>query len=622
MKKLLFLGLLGVSVLVYGVSLNLKVNPVFLLKNDTVTITMDASPFFPTSEVFLLLYDYSLNSTQTFYNPSVFSNSYTWYYTVTDNSDYRVIGVIRTNEATYVSNVATFTSDIPAATVQSTIVYVPFISNYMPTVQTTIKDIGSKTLTFTAFSSPTGLSISPSSGQIAPQQYETVSITPTGFFLPGMMYTLDAIAVTNDPRNNPDYLLSKFLMGPDGIVVTPVQVSSTSVVTGSSVGFYFSVYYSSNVTLSYVYVTWITPQNSQTFSLSPQGNDFSASINVTSAGTYTLSQIIVGYSYKGQNLQTVVRPNINVNVANSSNSMSVNLINGTNQAIIYVTSSSTPYVQVNDGSNLQTIQMTKINQIWTGTYNYTPVPGVVSIKAIFPNAPVISKTFTKYLISSGNVYLSDNGWITIPQGAFSSPTLLAVYTGIFNPQSVYVGYSNFNQISDSISVASVVTPTSSFTYNLYFQSQLVNGLFDNVKVYTFENGNWVLSSISPEVGIEMASFSAKTGTYALGMTSQIQSGTSPSIIAFYSNPSNAIGAKNVQFFLTVDKDCYYKIYVYDMRGRIVGFQSGSAIKVIGNLIYTLDTASISNGLYVAIVTVGNSPNSLTQSKVISFAVSR
>ncbi|HEU24879.1 MAG TPA: hypothetical protein ENO32_07200 [Mesoaciditoga lauensis] len=624
MKKFIFFIFLAVPVLIYGFSLNLTANPVFLLKNYTVTITMTASPLFEPSDARLLLYDYSSNSTQTLYNPSVSSNEYIWNYTVTDYSDYRAIGMVITPEGTYLSNVATFTSNIPAASVESTIVYVPFISNYMPSVFSQITNIGSKMLTFTAFSSPSGLTISPDTGQISPDQYENVKITPSGVFLPGKSYTLDAIASTNDPRSGmSEYLLSRFLIGPDGLLVTPVHVSSTTVSVGSSVEFYFSIYHSDDLSISYVYVTWITPGRSQTFSLSASGNDFASILNITSAGTYTLSQIIVGYNYKGQILQMVLSPSINVNAINSSNSMNIELVNGTNEAIISVSSTSTPYVVVNDGPIVKTIQMVKTNQLWTGTYDYTNQPGIVNVNAEFPNAPSISQTFTKYEIHGmTNIYLSDNGWITIPSNAFPSGALVAVYTGTFSPQNTYVGYSTFNQISDSVSVSSNVTPAASFTYNLYFSSQLVNGLFGNVRVYALEGGKWTLSSILPNVGMEIAAFSAMGGTYALGMTTQIQPGTSPSVLSFYADPSNAIGPRNIQFFLTVNKDCYYKIYIYDMRGRIVGSQSGSAIKIIGNLIYTLDTTSISNGMYVAVVGVGSSPNAFTQSKTISFVVSR
>ncbi|BBJ28904.1 hypothetical protein [Athalassotoga saccharophila] len=624
MKKFIFFIFLAVPVLIYGVSLNLTVNPVFLLKNYTVTLTMTASPLFDPSNVRLLLYDYSSNSTQTLYNPSVSSNEYVWNYTVTDYSDYRAVGMVITSDGTYLSNVATFTSNIPAASVESTIVSVPFISNYMPSVFSEITNIGSKILTFTAFSSPSGLTISPNAGQIGPDQYETVKITPSGVFLPGNYYTLDAMISTNDPRSGmSEYLLSRFLMGPDGLVVTPVQVSSTSVSVGSNVEFYFSIYHSNDVAISYVYATWITPGQSQTFSLSSSGNDFASTINITSAGTYTLSQIIVGYSYKGQILQMVFSPAIRVSATNSPNSMNIELVNGTNQSIISVSSNSTPSVIVKDGSIIQTIQMIKTGQFWTGTYNYTNLPGIVSVNAEFSNAPSISQAFTKYEINgSTNIYLSDNGWITIPSNAFPSGAIVAVYTGTFSPQNNYVGYSTFNQISDSVSLSSSVTPIASFTYNLYFSSQLVNGLFGNVRVYTKTGQTWTLSPIIPNVGMEIATFSAMGGTYALGMTTQIQPGTSPSILSFYANPSNAVGPHSVQFFLTVNKDCYYKIYVYDMRGRIVGSQSGSVVKIIGNLIYTLDTSSISNGMYVAVVGVGSLPNVFTQSKAISFVVSR
>ncbi len=622
MKRFIFFIFLALPVIIYGVSLNLTVNPVFLLKNYTVTFTMTASPLLGPYNARLLLYDYSSDSTQTLYNPSVSSNGYTWDYTVTDYSDYRAVGMLITSEGTYLSNVATFTSNIPAASVESTIVYLPFISNYMPSVLSEITNIGSKILTFTAFSSPSGLTISPNTGKINPEQYEIVKITPSGVFLPGNSYTLDAMISTNDPRTGmSDYLLSRFLIGPDGLIVTPVQVSSTSVSVGSNVEFYFSVYHSNDVDISYVYVTWITPTQSQTFSLSPSGNDFASTINITSEGTYTLSQIIIGYSYKGQILQMVLSPAIRVNAVNSPNSMNIELVNGTNKAIISISSNSTPYVIVKDGPIIQPIQMNKI-KFWTGTYNYTLNPGIVDVNAKFSDAPSISQTFTKYEINSGTIYLSDNGWITIPSNAFTSSAIVAVYMGTFSPQNTYVGYSNFNQISDSVSVSSSITPAASFTYNLYFSNQLVNGLFGNVRVYKLAGGIWTLSPILPDVGMEIATFKAMGGTYALGMTTQIQPGTSPSILSFYANPSNAIGPRNVQFFLNVDKDCYYKIYIYDMRGRIIDSQSGSAVKIIGNLIYTLDTSSVSNGMYVAVVGVGSLPNVFTQFKAISFVISR
>ncbi len=625
MRKLLFLTLtILIPIFVMGISVTLTAMPTFLL-NGTVTLTMISSPTISASAI-IAVYDSSTNSTQLCI-PYLSSGKYIYNYNVTNVANYRAEGILQTAVSSFVSNIATFTSDIPAASVQSTIVYVPFISNELPSCLVNVKNIGSKTLYFTNSSSPTGLSIAPSSGQILAGETATFSVKSIGVFIPGNNYTLDAIMKTNDPRAGlSNYLLARFLLGPDGLLITPVSISGTNFGVGSNVSANFSIYYSNNVSLSYIYVVWITPQNSQTSNLSPVGNDFSSTVNMTLPGTYTLSKIIVGYVYKNQSLQMVLTPNLNARAVNIIPSMSINLVNGTPKVVVNVSSVSTPTITVNDVSISQVIAVNKIGQSWVGTYTYTNTPGNVTIVATFlNNSIVISKSFSKYMVSGGmNITLSDGGWITIPINAFLSPSMIAVYLETFNPQDFYTGYSNFNQVSDAISIVSTVTPVSSFDYNLYFSNQTVNGLFADIKVYSCQNGNWELSTVYPnvEVGMQMVNFEAKTGTYALGLSAQIQHNQSPSIVSFWSVPSNLIGTGNVYFYLTVNNDCYYKLYLYDMRGRIVGFQSGMAVSANRNLVYTLNSSSISNGLYVAVIGIGNLANTFTQTQSIPFAISK
>lgn len=625
-KKILFIAFaVFIPIFALGLPLNLTVSPVFLLKNESVTLTMTSSPTIAASSAMILLYDFSSNSTSTLYNPSIFDGKYTWNYNVTDAANYRAVGILSTSSSTYISNTTTFTSNIPAASVQSTILYVPFISNNVPSYNAMVENIGSQTLSFTASSSPSGLSISPQSASIRAGNTMPVNVSATGFFLPGRVYVLDASMETNDPRpGQSNYLLARFILGPDGLVITHANISGTNVGIGSSVSSNFSIYHSSDVSISYVYVTWITPTNSDTFSLSAAGNDFSSSINITSAGTYVFSKIIVGYTYKDQNLQMVIYPNIKISAVNMTPSMNIRLINGTRNVVANIDSVSTPTVKVIDDAIYKDIPAVKFGQTWVATYTYLDDAGNVTITSTFANTTsVISKSFTRYMVSEGTtIYLSDGGWVTIPSNAFVSPSLVAVYLEPFTPQTSYIGYSNFNQVSDAVSMVSSITPSASFNYNLYFSNQSVNGLIGNVKVYSNQNENWQLSAIKPNVEMQMANFYAKTGTYALGLDAQIQTNQSPSIISFYANPSNLIGPGNVQFFLTVNSDCYYQLYIYDMRGKIISVQSGTAIKTLGNLIYTLNTSSISNGLYVAALGIGNLPGVFAQTRSISFAISK
>lgn len=622
LRKLLWLFLVFVPTLSFALQISsLTANPVFLLKGDTVNLSISASPSSMIVKSSLALYDSSANATYVLYNAQISGNNYSWPYYVGDSSNYRAQAIFSTSAGTVYSNTATFTTNIPAASVQSTIVTIPFISNVMSSYSVNVKNIGSQTLYFTTESSPTGLSISPEEGQIFSGESTSISLSFTGFFLPGKNYTLDAILKSNDPRTNMStYLLGRFLVGPDGLEITPVELSNTKVGVGSDITAYFSILYS-DVTVSYVYAIWATPNNTYTFNLPLSGNNFSTNINTTMAGTYTFSKIIVGYTYNGQNLQMVLSPNINVSVYDVPNSMNLTLINGTQKVAAVISSSSTPTLYAFDNSVNTQIPVVKVGQTWTGTYTYANTPGQVTITSSFQGTQtVISKTFSRYMVQGNqNLYFSD-GWITIPSSAFPNPALVAFYSENFNPSSYYTGYSTFNQISDSISLVSTITPASSFDYTLYFNTESVNGLLGNVKVYSENNGNWYLSSIIPNVTIQMANFYAKTGTYALGLNTQIEAGQIPSIDSFVAVPAKLIGNGNVQFFLTVDEDCYYQIYIYDLRGRIVGYQKGTALKINNNLVYTLNSAQLSNGLYTAVIGIGNSPNGFSQSKSIPFVV--
>ncbi len=626
MKKFFFIFLIFIPI-VYGWANSLQIsalsaNPVFFLKGGNVTLSLSASPVLNVSKATVSLYNFSTGSTTILYNPYLSGNTYIWNFYVNDSADYRAQAILFTTYgSTVLSNLATFTTNIPAASVQSTIVIIPFISDNMPSYSIPVKNIGSKILSFTCISSPTGLAISPQSGQILPSESTNISISLSGFFLPGQNYTIDAILKTNDPRPNmANYLLARFLMGPDGIEITPVQISNTEVTVGSNVSVNFSILYH-NVNISYVYLIWSMPGKTQTFNLPINGNDFSSSISTTVPGTYTLSTILVGYTYGNQNLQLVISPNLNVKVLNVPIFMNLNLINGTNEVSATISSTSTPTLRAIDNSTNILVNLVRSGQNWTGTYTYMNTPGLVTLETSFQGTQtVIAKSFNRYLIQGGqNLYFSD-GWITIPADAFATPTIVALYSQNFVSANFYTGYSPFNQVSDTISAVSRITPAASFSYNLYFNTDAVNGLFNNVKIYYLNGNTWSLSSINPMVGTQMANFYAKTGTYALGLSAQILKGQSPSILSFIAVPNKLVGKGNIQFFLGVDKDCYYQIFIYDLRGKIVGYQIGTALKYLYNLVYSLNPSSLSNGLYTAVIGIGSVPDVFTQNMSIPFVI--
>jgi len=622
-----FLLFLCIAVLSFAIQIGtLTASPIYALKGDSFTLSITLSPTSDVKSAYLMLYNSCTKSTETFYIPQIYGDIYKWVYTSYNSCNFKaqVQVTLKSTSATLLSNVATFTTDIPAASVKSTIVYVPFITNATKTWIVNALDIGSKTLTFTTISSPSGLSISPSSGSIQPGESTNFYITQTGFFLPGEIYVLDAFMNTNDPRvNYSRYLLARVIMGPDGLVMTPVRLSSNHAFVDSDVGFNFSIW-KHNVTLNYVYVIWNTPSGSKIFNFTPGQECFSASIRVTSPGTYVLSQIRLSYTYKGSNNSITYYPDLKVKVAKSSNSMDLRLTNGTSDVGIFLKSSSTPTVYAIDGTLKEKLYVKKAKTTWIASYTYSDVPGRVTILSTFDGTDyVLSKSFERYQVSSAKLINFNGGWISIPSGTFASSTIVSVFSSTLFSNNLYAGFSNFNQVSNSVSLVSKSNPLATITYHLYFDTNAVNGLFGNVRVYKLTGENsWSLMSTKPSIENDIATFGGETGTYALGLTANIDKSSKPRIVSFTAVPKKLVGPGNVQFILTVDKDCYYRLLIYDMRGRVVAIQRGKALRSLGNLLYVLNPTTISNGLYVAVVAIGPSPGLITETVSTSFAIVR
>lgn len=622
-----FILFLCVTTLSFAIQIGtLTASPTYALKGGSFSLSITLSPTSDVKNAYLMLYNSCTDSTETLYIPQIYGDTYKWIYTSYDSCDFRaqVQITLKSTNATFLSNVATFTTNIPAASVKSTIVYVPFITNATQTWIVNALDVGSKTLTFTTFSSPSGLSISPSSGILQPGESADFEITQSGFFLPGEIYVLDAFMNTNDPRANYSrYLLARVIMGPDGLVITPVRLSSDRAIVDSDVSFNFSIW-KHNVALNYVYVVWNTPSGSKIFNFASGQEYFSASIRTTSPGTYVLSQVIVNYTYKGSNNSITYYPDLKVKVANLPDSMDLRLKNGTSDVGIFLKSSSTPTVYAIDGTLKERLSVKRVKTTWEASYTYFDVPGRVTILSTFDGTNyVLSKSFERYQVSGAKSISFSGGWISIPSGTFASPTIVSVFSSTLFSNNLYTGFSKFNQVSNAVSLISKSAPLATVTYHLYFDTNAVNGLFDNIRVYRLMNGDsWEPLSTKPNIENDIATFGGKTGTYALSLAANIDKSSKPRIISFTAVPKKLVGSGNVQFILTVDKDCYYKLLIYDMRGRVVAVQRGKALRTLGNLLYILNPTTISNGLYVAVISVGPSPASITETVSTSFAIIR
>ena len=625
----LFLLVLCLATFSFAIQMGtLSASPVYALKGDSFALSITLSPTSDVKTAYLMLYNSCSGSTETLYIPQIHGDTYKWYYSSYDSCDFRAQVQItqKSTNATLLSNIATFTTDIPAASVDSTIVYVPFITNSTQTWAVNALSVGSKALTFTTFSSPSGLSISPNSGSIQPGKSKRFEVSKTGFLLPGNIYVLDAFMDTNDPRiNHSRYLLARVIMGPDGLVMTPIQISNDRVIAGSDVIFDFSIW-KYDVTLNYAYVVWNTPKGSKILNIPPDHGHFSSSMRLTSPGTYTLSQVMINYMYKGLNNSITYYPNVKVEAAKSSKSMKLSLKNGTSDVGISLKSSSTPTVYAIDGTLKEKlyIKMAKDKNTWTASYTYADMPGPVTILSTFDGTDyVLSKSFERYRISGAQSINFNGGWISIPSGTFASSTIVSELSSTLFSNNLYKGFSNFNPVSNCVSLVSKSDPWATITYHLHFDTSAVKGLFDNLKVYKLANsGEWKASSTKLSIENDMAIFGAKTGTYALGLAANVDKSSKPTIKFFTAIPRKLIGSGNVQFILTVSKDCYYKLLIYDMRGRVVALQSGKALRTLGNLLYVLNSTTISNGLYVAVVAVGPSANSITETVSMSFAIVR
>lgn len=624
--KILTVVFLISSLFVFSFALQIETltaSPIYALPGDNFKLTLSTAS--DVKNVLLYLYNSHDDATETL-SPQSSGNIYVWNYTSNQYCNFKAKARVTLNSTgmPIFSNTATFTTDIPAASVESTIVYVSFITDATQTWKIEAKNIGSKSLEFSAFSSPSGLSILPVDGSIQPQNVESFDVSDTGFFLPGQIYVLDAFLDTNDPRKDmARYLLSRVIEGPDGLVVTPVQISHSCVSMGSDVKFEFSILHH-NVILNYIYVFWDTPSGSKIFDLSADKDHVSSTIRTTSVGIYKLSRIVIGYIYNGVSKKLTVSPNVQVKVVSSSKAMKLTLIDGTTNVGILVNSSSTPTVYSLDGSLAEKIAMNKEGLTWVGTYSYRVIPGPVTIYATFDDVNyVISKTFERFSLNGETSLHFDGGWINIPSEAFDAPTMISIFSEPLSESLYYYkGYSNFNRVSNVVTLVSTSEMSTNATYHLQFNVSMVNGLFDNLKVYELQGKNWEISGSTVTVDGNMVSFSAKKGTHALGLIPQINNSSNPGIKSLAIVPRKLDNLGSIRFFLSVDKDCYYHLTIYDMRGRIVASQRGEALRKMANLLYVLNPIGFSNGMYVAVVGVGPSPSTITGTVSKSFAVIR
>ena len=600
----------------------LSASPAYLLPGNNVKLIASVLSTSDVKSVVLkMTYD---SSTVTLYNPTISGKNYVWNYTPNEISDFEAQAEVSFNSTASkeISNVATFTTDIPAVSVNSTIVYIPFITNATQTWKTKIKNIGSKPLNFTTSSTPQALEVFPSNGTLLPQQEETFTITNNAFLLPGDIHILDAYVNTNDPRSDmKKLLLIRVIEGPDGLDVSPVSVSHTNVSVGSDISFNFSIFYN-GITLENVTVTWNTPKEKKIFYFASDKTHFSSRLRLNYPGTYKLSSITIRYVYKNNRKTLVLTPNITVNAFTSPKDMDLNI--NKNSVGVNITSYSTPTLHVEDEGVNEFLNLTPVSSsTWSATYNYLKVNGPVTFYATFDDVDyVISKTFNRYIVNSRmwNLAFSDEDRVTIQKDTFSSTAMVVLFAKSLDEKNYYEGYQAFTPVSDTITLVSDKTPLEDLTYHLRFDLSMVNGLFDHLRIYKLENGKWVTDSATLTVQEwGMARFNEKIGTYVIGISPDVQSSLKPIITSFMIMPRKSRGG-NVRFFLSVSKDCYYRLEIYDMRSKIVEMQTGEAIGNLNNLLYTLNTSLLPGGLYVAVVGVGSQPNVITNSTSRSFAI--
>ncbi len=459
-------------------------------------------------------------------------------------------------------------------------------------------------------------------------QVETLTATPI-YALPGGKFKLMLSSTTSttifsntrDPKSvSARHLPLHVVEGSDRLTTTPIQISHSRVSVGSDAKFGFSILHH-NIVLNYIYAYWETPGGNEFFDLPITEEHVSSTIRTTSVGTYNLLRVVIGYTYKGVDKVLSIVPNVKVRAVDSQKTMRLKLEDGTTNVEINVNSSSTPTVYALDGAVSEKIFMNEENSAWVGTYTYKSIPGPLTIYATFDDVNyVISKTFERFMVNGETPLHFDGGWMIVPVGAFESPTMVSIFSEPLPESLYYKGYSNFNQVSNAITLVSTSEMLANASYHLRFNISMANGLIGNLKIYELQGKYWKISNSTPTIDGNMVTFSAKKGTYAIGLAPQIGHSSRPSIKSLAIVPRKLKGSGNVQFFLSVDKDCYYHLMIYDMRGRIVASQKGTALKRMANLLYLLSPSGFSNGMYVAVVGVGPSSSAVSGTVSESFAI--
>ncbi|CAN5877738.1 hypothetical protein BH11BAC7_BH11BAC7_15270 [soil metagenome] len=363
----------------------------------------------------------------------------------------------------------------------------------------------------------------------------------------------------------------------------------------------------------------VTLTSSQSSGITWSNNATTASINITSSGTYDVTYTDAN-GCSSTSAPTTVTVNANPSaptvtasgpttfctgdsVILSSNQVTGNMwsTNATSQSITVMTSGSYDVTYTNANGCSATSNTTTVS------VSNAPAP-TITIQGNTALCPGDAVTLSS---SPADTYL----WAP---GGQSTQSITVSTAGTYFVTTTNSNACNGTGPSSSVSVTALTAPTSSFTYNVPVVNQYqFTNTSSNGTIYAWDFGDATQSTAQNPAHVYFTSGSytvtltvtgsngcSTTSTQVLSVGVGVQEQGVVNAMTLYPNPAN----DNMNLELNMNDNSDVQVLAYDMSGQILVNENKNLST--GKTTLTYDVTNWSNGIYFIRVTSGNTVNTM------------
>lgn len=364
----------------------------------------------------------------------------------------------------------------------------------------------------------------------------------------------------------------------------------------------------------------VTLTSSQSSGIVWSSGPTSASINVTSTGTYDVTYTDAnGCAVTSASTTVTVNPNPTAPTISANGPTTF----CTGDSVMLTSSQATGNVWAPNSETTQSITV-----MASGSYDVTYTdangcsatsnPTTVSVSSA--PAPTVSITGNTSLCPGETVTLTASAadtYLWTPGGA-TTQSITVSTAGTYFVTVTNMDPCNGTGASSSVTVTALTAPTSTFTYNVPVVNQYqFNNTSTGGTIYAWDFGDLSQSSAQSPTHVYTTS-----GTYTVTLTVTGSNGcstTSTQVInvgvgvqeqgllnamTLYPNPAN----DNMNVEISMNDNADVQVVAYDLSGQILVNENKNL--ATGRNILTYDVTAWSNGIYFIRVTSGNSVNTM------------